>query len=220
MHAPAAPMPRLFVPCSSPIHERDSQAAESTSAAPVFRLDLMHPTKRPCGWTNTDPPQHWRPPALLIAAAVASECRSRSVGRARSQKTTHSTTQVKLNHAEVMVRLNRKMKERIAAKQHSMAPNSSTRYKLNSERHRHHSDSVSSSVSSTPAASTILLYSPALTEGHKTHPASPVQFARSGSNSTTSMHEDPAHCSPPRSSPFVGIESLLSAAAINDVEAR
>ncbi|PWN30552.1 hypothetical protein BDZ90DRAFT_225331 [Jaminaea rosea] len=203
------------------------------------------PSKRPRGYTAT------MPSGVPVSRILEAQRRSRSAERPKAtamqrrsppssaspwSSTASSTASSPLasrkpDHAEVMAKLNRKMKERIAAKKVSatataasasglaaaaavvggaaaggaagLASSSASSSAMPSPSfslRKYRGDSVASSVPSTPATS-----SAAAVPGER------VPSARPGS---PSFEEDLA-APPPRSNP-IGIESLLSAAAIND----
>lgn len=152
----------------------------------------------------------------------------------------------KLSHAEVMARLKEKMLQRIAAKETANGSGSGTpsdesrgssQYQVAQEATtRGRGESISSSVPSTPATSVVSVGSPAME--HQQPPSSETRGddeARSqvaaaacadieidplsSSSATTDgveMDDTVVGSQPPRAMPVMGIESLLSAAAIND----
>lgn len=208
----------------TPISSSDDRDVNSAwSHYPPSPVPSTASGKRQRGWTMTETDYHESPaqrparppqspngsrPTNVMPSFSTSQRRSRSADRLRSnlKQLNNSTPSIKLEHAEVMARLNRKMKERIAAKQQKAAAASHAN-SLPLAAGRHRGDSASSSLPSTPATSAISLNSPALAyQPRKRSTSPPVPTSQATADAA-------------RAPPVIGIESLLSAAAINDSRA-
>ncbi|CAO1618602.1 unnamed protein product [Parajaminaea phylloscopi] len=231
-YEPSASMRRVSHGPLSMGHEREKPVAASGCLATLHDNASSAAAKRPRGWTSGDQQRPLRDSASVttLSKSSADQRRSRSMDRVRAQKQSSlAIPTVKLDHAEVMARLNKKMKERIAAKAQAAAQSNATSSGLPavtpatasvpvSDRLRHRGDSVSSSVPSTPAASAVSLHSPALMAATNSRGLpSPARSGRQEASNLSKVEHEQSSLRPP---PVVGIESLLSAAAINDAESH
>lgn len=249
-------------PTSSSPRESTASAEESGDLPHNHFSFLDAPSKRARGWTAstnyTQPPSYNQRLEVQRRSKSAERPKATALHGRRSPPSSWSSSSSsaassplaskKLDHAEVMAKLNRKMKERIAAKKASATATAASASGLAAAAavvgggiaaaaagrasvagassssspsfsvRKYRGDSVSSSIPGTPLTSTTSMGSPYVA------PLGPPHAAASATRrpaSSSSMEEEGSEGAsappppPPRGNP-IGIESLLSAAAIND----
>lgn len=201
-------LPHRSTVYASPSHMDDADAASvvslpHTSSSDAKVASSASSSKRPRRWTGDERTGEKQP---------ASQRRSESADR-------RGTADSKLDHAEVMAKLNKKMRERIAAKNGAASSGKSAvpatdlhSYRTSSDKMRRRGDSTASSIPPTPESSVISIGSPATTHRRSASPET----------ETEASYHHHQHYQPHRSSaevrpsPIIGIESLLSAAALTE----